>query len=54
MCEASVSAYRELLATGLPRVADFEVLRSGKLASWLAEEGVAPLSFRSLRDLVRA
>ena len=36
------------------RVADFEVLRSGKPASWLAEAGVAPLSFRRLREIVRA
>lgn len=34
------------------RVADFEVLRSGKLAGWLAEEGIHPLSMRRLRGLL--
>jgi len=36
------------------RVADFEVLRSGKLVDWMREEGVEPVSYRRLRDLVRA
>jgi len=30
------------------------VLRSGKLAGWLAEEGIAPLSLRRLREALRA
>ena len=34
------------------RVADFEVLRSGKLAGWLADEGIHPLSMRRLRELL--
>src|SRR5262249_6630794 len=34
------------------RVADFELLRSGKLAVWLSEEGVEVVSYRQLRDLV--
>ena len=36
------------------RVADFEVLRSGKLARWLEEEGIAPVTYRALRDAFRA
>jgi hypothetical protein len=34
------------------RVADFEVLRSGKLADWLREEGVEAVSYRALRALI--
>jgi hypothetical protein len=34
------------------RVADFEVLRSGKLADWLREEGVEAISYRQLRALI--
>jgi predicted glycoside hydrolase/deacetylase ChbG (UPF0249 family) len=36
------------------RVADLEVLRSGKLADWLREEGVEAVTYRQLRALVRA
>jgi len=45
---------RAIAADHRARVADFEVLRSGKLASWLAEEGVTPLSFRRLREAMRS
>lgn len=34
------------------RIADFELLRSGKLAGWLADEGIQPLSMRRLRELL--
>jgi predicted glycoside hydrolase/deacetylase ChbG (UPF0249 family) len=45
---------RALASDHRARVADFEVLRSGKLASWLAEEGIVPLSLRRLREVLRA
>jgi predicted glycoside hydrolase/deacetylase ChbG (UPF0249 family) len=35
------------------RIADFEVLRSGKLFDWMREEGVEPVSYRRLRDVLR-
>jgi hypothetical protein len=45
---------RALAADHRARAADFEVLRSGKLARWLSEVGVTPLSMRRLRELIRA
>lgn len=45
---------RAIAADHRARVADFEVLRSGKLASWLEEGGVTPLSFRRLREAMRS
>ena len=35
------------------RVADFEVLRSGKIGKWMEEEGVRAVTYRELRDELR-